>query len=79
MVSHQHRCLICLTNLLNLRHGRYLTVAAVFRGRMSMKEVEREIKFPLLSPFIFLHLISLFVSGGRADAEHPEQEQQLLR
>ena len=61
MVSHQHRCLICLTNLLNLRHGRYLTVAAVFRGRMSMKEVEREIKFPLLSPFIFLHL-TLFLS-----------------
>ena len=24
------------------RHGRYLTVAAVFRGRMSMKEVGRE-------------------------------------
>ena len=66
-----------VTNIMNLRHGRYLTVAAVFRGRMSMKEVEREIKFPLLSPFIFLHLI--FVSGGRADAEHPEQEQQLLR
>ena len=25
------------------RHGRYLTVAAVFRGRMSMKEVDEQI------------------------------------
>ena len=24
------------------RHGRYLTVAAVFRGRMSMKEVDEQ-------------------------------------
>ena len=25
------------------RHGRYLTVAAMFRGRMSMKEVDEEV------------------------------------
>jgi tubulin beta len=25
------------------RHGRYLTAAAIFRGRMSMKEIEQEI------------------------------------
>ena len=25
------------------RHGRYLTVAAIFRGRISMKEVDKEI------------------------------------
>ena len=25
------------------RHGRYLTVAAVFRGRMSMKEVDEQL------------------------------------
>ena len=24
------------------RHGRYLTVAAIFRGRMSMKEVDEQ-------------------------------------
>ncbi|PIC15732.1 hypothetical protein B9Z55_022594 [Caenorhabditis nigoni] len=26
----------------NPRHGRYLTVAAMFRGRMSMKEVDEQ-------------------------------------
>ena len=25
------------------RHGRYLTVAAIFRGRMSMKEVDEQL------------------------------------
>ena len=45
------------------RHGRYLTVAAVFRGRMSMKVLA----------FSHYWLCMMFLlGGGRADAWHPE-------
>ena len=37
-----YRSLLDMLNTFNPRHGRYLTVAAVFRGRMSMKEVTRD-------------------------------------
>ena len=54
------------TNILDPRHGRYLTVAAVFRGRMSMKEVKRDsilqiIKRILSSFFCLLLIFFLFV------------------
>ena len=36
------------------RHGRYLTVAAMFRGRMSMKEVENTVNNERISRVLFL-------------------------
>jgi len=52
------------------RHGRYLTVAAVFRGRMSMKEVH------LLStlPFLYkLYTESQYIDYARSSVFLPVQ------
>ena len=43
------------------RHGRYLTVAAIFRGRMSMREVI--IIIILLNSFYFLLLLLYYFLG----------------
>lgn len=58
------------------RHGRYLTVASVFRGRMSMKEVDEQVRSTLST--------IITKSGSQCDThipdvEHPEQELILLR
>ena len=41
------------------RHGRYLTVAVVFRGRMSMKEVDEQmlnIQVGYMPLYVFIHI-----------------------
>ena len=43
------------------RHGRYLTVAAVFRGRMSMKEVDEQmLNIQNKNRYVFRHKIYCF-------------------
>jgi len=51
------------------RHGRYLTVACIFRGRMSMK----------VRLFTWGTVYMARAGGGRANAECAKQEQRLLR
>ena len=55
------------------RHGRYLTVACVFRGRMSMKEVDEQLLNIQVSQCRIIGFDLVNVNC------HPEQEQQLLR
>ena len=55
------------------RHGRYLTVAAIFRGRMSMKEVSiyTTCYILLLTPYsicIYMHTFVYTFIGRRANA-----------
>ena len=57
------------------RHGRYLTVACVFRGRMSMKEVDEQLLNIQVSQCRILGFDLLLLNVNY----HPEQEQQLLR
>lgn len=42
------------------RHGKYLTVAAIFRGRMSMKEVDEQVA-------IVVVFLSFFFFANRND------------
>ena len=76
------------------RHGRYLTACALFRGRMSTKEVDEQMYPPTHTPFLFyeelpvsvpplrLSLLPLAQSSGSpasvGSVERPEQEQLVL-